>query len=82
MSGTDYQSGYDDALAEAAASVEAMDRKLRDTERLVMAMVKSAGGKLFVSHGSIVDTTHDRFELIQEDNIKDFGWDFRIKIKS
>lgn len=75
----DYQRGYDQALSEAAASVEAMDRKLRNAEGLVLAMVRAAGGSLFVSHSDIVNSR--RFDLVQDENLRDNGWDFSVRCK-
>lgn len=57
-----------------------MDRKLRNAERLVLAMVRAAGGNLFVSHNDLVNS--NLFDLVQDENLKDNGWDFSIRRKS
>ena len=45
---TQWQEGYDTALAEAAASVQAMDRKLRDMELAFWSVVAASGGAVSV----------------------------------
>lgn len=62
----EFERGYDQAMAEAAASVQAMDEKLKNAERVVRAIVLSAGGKVDVYHRDLINC--DDVELMRSDN--------------
>ena len=48
MRSRDYEDGYDRALAEAAVSVQTMDKKLKDMERQLMWLIAASGGRVVV----------------------------------
>jgi hypothetical protein len=50
----DAERDYDRALADGAAAVEVMDRKLREVRRQLAAIVLAVGGRIEVSHRDIL----------------------------
>ena len=77
----DFERGYDQALAEAAASVQAMDRKLTAAMELINALIRSAGGSLFVGREAM-HIKHADDVLVQEEDLEQNGWMFSVRPKS
>lgn len=50
MRSRDFEDGYDKAIAEAAGSVQVMDRKLTDATRMLWAVVAACGGEVRVPY--------------------------------
>lgn len=59
-----YQDGYDAAMADAAASVQVMDRKIADARRMLTAAAVSASDDLVVHDGAMARV--DLYETIIE----------------
>lgn len=76
----DYERGYYQALAEAAASVQAMDHKLNNAKQLITALVRSSGGSVFVGHEAM-SLRHADDVLVQEENLEQNGWTFSVRPK-
>ncbi len=76
----DYERGYDQALSEAAASVQAMDRKLSAAMDLINALVRASGGSVFVGR-EVMRRQHADDVLVQEEDLEQNGWMFSVRPK-
>lgn len=52
----DAERDYDRALADGAAAVQMMDKKLQEMRRTLAAVVLSAGGRVSVTHRARLDS--------------------------
>lgn len=77
----DFERGYDKALAEVAAAVQAMDRKLDSAMALIKALIRSSGGSVFVGREAI-HLKHADDVLVQEEDLEKNGWMFSVRPKS
>lgn len=63
----DFEDGYDTALSEAAGSVEALDRKCREMERVFWAVVAASGGTVSVPHSLLARFNNPKWEIRRDD---------------
>lgn len=66
MRSAEFERGYDQAMSEAAASVQVMDEKVRNAERFIRAIILAAGGKVHVLHRDLINC--DDVALMRSDN--------------
>lgn len=67
MRSRDFQDGYDQALAETAGAVQAMDLKLRDIERTLWAVVAASGGSVAVPRALMATMYKPEWEIRRDD---------------
>ena len=67
MTPSDYDRGYDMAMEECAGSVQAMDAKLTNLQRILCEVIAASGGSVLVPNSSLSLGRYYKLTMVHDD---------------